>query len=81
MDRQAIQNLWDGLLRRFDRGPPRPARIYGRRVAPAAGFSLGELAEAGLDEESARRLGLPVDPSRLSSLGSNVSRLRRYLRL
>ena len=66
--------------RRFDRRPPQPMLVYGRRAVPAAGFSLGELAEAGLDEEAARRMGLPVDASRLSSLGSNVASLQEFLK-
>lgn len=80
MDKQDLQNWLDGLRRRFERRPPRPVLVYGRRTAPAAGFSPAELAEAGLEEEQARRLGLPVDSSRLSSLGSNVSQLRDFLR-
>ncbi len=80
MDKQDVQSWLDGLRRRFARRPPRPMLVYGRRAAPAPGFSPAELAEAGLDEEQARALGLPVDSSRLSSLGSNVSRLREFLR-
>lgn len=80
MDKQDLQSWLDGLRRRFQRRPPQPLLIYGRRAARAAGFSPAELAEAGLDQQQARRFGLPVDSSRLSSLGSNVSRLREYLR-
>lgn len=54
--------------------------VYGRRTAPAKGLSLAELAEAGLDEGTARCMGLPVDSSRLNSLGSNVLALRDFLR-
>ncbi len=79
MDKQDLENLLDALGRRFDRRPPQPMLVYGRRAAPAAGFSPGELAEAGLDEQTARRLGLSVDQSRLSSLGSNVAKLREFL--
>jgi len=79
MDKQDVQSWLDGLRRRFQRRPPRAMLVYGRRPAPAQGFSPAELAEAGLDQERARALGLPVDSSRMSSLGSNVSRLREYL--
>lgn len=81
MDKQDLRNLFDAVRRRLDRRPPRPGLVYGRREAPAAGFSLSELADAGLDEDSARRLGLPVDPARLTSLGSNVCRLREFIRV
>ena len=80
MDRQTIHGWLSRLARRFDHRPPQPVYIYGRRAAPAAGFSPAELAEAGLDEESARGLGLPVDASRLSALGSNVEQLRDFLK-
>ncbi len=80
MDRQSFHSLIGRILQRFDRRPPRPVLVYGRRVAPAAGFSPAELAEAGLDETAARNLGLPVDASRMSALGSNVSPLRDFLR-
>lgn len=79
MDKQGLQTLFAKWRRRFDRTPPSALLIYGRRAAPAAGFSLPELAEAGLDPERARALGMNVDPARMSSLGANVENLKRFL--
>ena len=80
MDRQTLRGFLQRLAGRFDRRPPRPFTIYGRRAVPAAGFSPAELADAGLDEDSARGLGLPVDLSRMSALGSNIEQLREFLK-
>ena len=56
-----------------------PMTSVGRSLAPAAGFSPLELERAGLTEVEARRLGLNVDTSRASALGSNVMQLERLL--
>ena len=79
MDKQRIQHAADKLTARLDRRPPQPMLVYGRRLAPASGFSLNELKEAGLTADSAAGLGLPVDSERMSSLGANVEALRRFL--
>ena len=79
MDKQEMQGLFGRLRRRFDRRPPVALYIYGRRAIPAPGFSPGELSEAGVSPEEALRLGLKVDPARMSSLGNNVASLRDFL--
>jgi ribosomal protein L13E len=61
--------------------PPRPVYPSGmNRVAPAAGFSLSELDDAGVDLELADRLGLPVDAGRIGTYGPNVTSLRDFIR-
>ncbi len=63
------------------RRPPRPVYPSGlNRVAPAMGFSLSELDDAGIDLEIAERLGLPVDAARIGAYGPNVSSLREFIR-
>ena len=60
--------------------PPRPLYPTGiHRVQPAAGFSLSELDDAGINLELAERLGLPVDAGRIGAYGPNVSVLRDFL--
>jgi ribosomal protein L13E len=49
-------------------------------MEPAAGFSVGELNDAGLTVEQAEIFGLPVDIARLSSHTANVSALRVFVR-
>jgi ribosomal protein L13E len=51
----------------------------GRSLVRAGGYSLLELTRAGIDEPTARRLSIPVDPVRASALGSNVMQLRDFL--
>ena len=61
--------------------PPRPVYPSGlNRVAPAHGFSLSELDDAGVDLDLAERLGLPVDAGRVGVYGPNVSVLRSFIR-
>ena len=79
MDKQEMNGLFQRLRRRFDKRPPVALYIYGRRAVPASGFSKGELNEAGVSEQDAARLGITVDPERMSSLGNNVESLREYL--
>jgi len=63
------------------RRPPRPVYPTGlNRVLPAAGFSLSELDDAGVDLELAERLGLPVDAGRIGAYGPNVTVLRDFVR-
>jgi len=50
------------------------------RVLPAAGFSLSELDDAGVDLDLAERLGLPVDAGRVGAYGPNVTVLRDFVR-
>ena len=50
------------------------------RVLPAAGFSLSELDDAGINLDLAERMGLPVDAGRIGAYGPNVSALRDYAR-
>ncbi len=61
--------------------PPRPITPSGlNRVQPAAGFSLSELSDAGINLEIAERLGLPIDAVRIGTYGPNVSALRDFVR-
>jgi ribosomal protein L13E len=61
--------------------PPRPVYPTGsNRVLPAAGYSLSELDDAGVDLELAERLGLPVDAGRIGAYGPNVTVLRDFVR-
>ena len=49
-------------------------------MQPAAGFSLSELDDAGINLEIAERLGLPIDAARVGAYGPNVSVLRDFVR-
>jgi ribosomal protein L13E len=80
MDKQSLQFAMNKVRERFDRSVPQAQIVYGRRLAPAKGFSLVELEEAGLTELVARSLGLATDSRRMSSLGVNVDALKRFLR-
>ena len=63
------------------RRPPRPVYPTGlNRVLPAAGFSLSELDDAGVDLDQAEQLGLPVDAGRIGAYGPNVTVLRDFVR-
>ena len=53
-----------------------PITLVGKSMVRAKGYSLLELERAGLTEEDALRLGLPVDPQRKTMVGSNVIQLR-----
>ena len=58
-----------------------PIDVVGRKaeLTLAKGYSRLELERAGLTVDNARRLGIPVDPSRTSGVGANVLRLRKQL--
>jgi ribosomal protein L13E len=61
--------------------PPRPVYPTGlNRVLPAAGFSLSELDDAGVNLDQAELLGLPVDAGRIGAYGPNVTVLRDFVR-
>src|SRR5437763_6399491 len=61
--------------------PPRPVYPTGlNRVAPAQGYSLSELDDAGVDLDLAESLGLPVDAGRIGVDGPNVTVLREFIR-
>ncbi len=51
----------------------------GGTLRKGKGFSLGELEQAGVTPEQARRLGIPVDRRRKSVHGENVEALRVLL--
>ena len=51
----------------------------GAKIKTGRGFSLGELAEAGLNVGEARHLGVPVDLRRSMSYTENVERLRAWM--
>ncbi len=76
------QEFYVRLSRNWQRlRPPRPVSpAGGNRVVPAAGFSLGELEDAGISVERAEQLGLPVEAGRAISYGPNVTMLRDFLR-
>jgi ribosomal protein L13E len=80
MDKQDLKSLLQSVRARFDKRLPKPMLVYGRRLAPAQGFSRGELEQACLDENAAIQLGIPVDASRMSSLGNNVDALKQFLK-
>ena len=79
MDKQETHSLIARYRRRLDRSAPQPLLIYGRRTAPAAGFSPAELEETGLSRTDALAFGLKVDDERMSSLGANVENLRTFI--
>ncbi len=54
-------------------------RDSGSRIGK--GFSLGELKEAGLDVNTAIRLGIPVDKRRKTSWNHNVKILKDLLNI
>src|SRR5712675_1320536 len=63
------------------RRPPRPVYPSGLNpVAPAQGYSLSELDDAGVDLDLAEQLGLPVDAGRIGAYGPNVTVLRDFIR-
>jgi len=45
----------------------------------ARGYSMGEVAQAGLSISQARRWGIPVDDRRRSVLGENASRVKKWI--
>ncbi|KYH38048.1 MAG: 50S ribosomal protein L13 [Candidatus Bathyarchaeota archaeon B23] len=51
----------------------------GRKTRVGRGFSLGELKEAGITPDEARRLGVPVDSRRRSTHPENVEMLREWI--
>jgi large subunit ribosomal protein L13e len=60
------------------------ARVYKpgtrkRKSRIGRGFSLGELREAGITIQEAKRLGLYIDKRRKSIHKENVEMLREYL--
>ena len=58
-----------------------PIDLVGRRAQAtlAAGYSLLELARAGLTLEQGGALGIPIDTARTSGVGANVMRLRQLI--
>ena len=70
------------IRRWFDRTRVRlePRATSGREVSFAAGYSLLELERAGITEDQANAIGLPLDRARTSALGSNVMQLQKLRR-
>jgi len=56
-----------------------PTVRRGEKVRTGRGFSLGELAEVGLNVGEARRLGVPVDLNRSTAYPENVERLQAWV--
>ena len=67
------------LQRWFNRARVRiaPVQTNGREASFTDGCSLLELARAGMTEAEAKALGVPVDRTRTSAVGSNVMQLER----
>ncbi len=63
------ENEETALVRRAHKG-----KIFSRR---ARGFSLGELAKAGMEALAAKRLGLSIDHRRRTVYDFNVDLLRK----
>ena len=80
MDKQDTRAVLRKITSRFDRAVPVAHNLYGRRIVAADGFSLAELAEAGLEQQQAASLGIAVDTSRLNALGSNIESLRKFMK-
>jgi len=80
MDKQDTRAILQKITARFDRSVPVAQNLYGRRTVAAAGFSLQELAEAGISQQQAESLGIAVDIQRLNALGSNIESLRNFLK-
>src|SRR6476660_10146756 len=60
--------------------PPRPVYPSGlNRVAPAQGYSLSELDDAGVGLDQAESLGLPVDAGRIGVYGPHVYGMRDFI--
>jgi ribosomal protein L13E len=56
-----------------------PKSVSGRQVGVADGFSLLELERVGLSEREAEELGLKIDRTRRTGLGSNLVQLEKFL--
>jgi len=56
-----------------------PTIRRGAKIKKGRGFSLGELAEAGLSIGEALHLGVPVDLRRNSNYAENVERLQAWV--
>lgn len=71
------------LQRWFERARVRiaPVQTNGREASFSGGYSLLELERAGLSENDAQELSIPVDRSRLSALGSNVMQLEKLRKI
>ena len=80
MDKQSLQFAMNKVRARLNTRVPQAQLVYGRRLAPAKGFSRGELEEAGLNEDAARQLGIAADSERMSSLGVNIDALKQLLK-
>lgn len=50
------------------------------KIREGKGFSIGELKEAGLDVQKARKLGLYVDKRRKTIHKENVEALKKFLK-
>lgn len=51
----------------------------GAKVRTGRGFSIGELAEVGLNVGEARHLGVPVDQRRSTAYQENVENLKAWV--
>ena len=73
----------DALRRWFGRTDVQllPRATAGREVSFAEGYSLLELERAGISEDQAISVGLPIDRARLSAIGANVMQLQKLRRV
>ena len=56
-----------------------PKSVSCRQVGVAEGFSLLELERVGLSERDAEELGLKIDRTRRTGLGSNLVQLEKFI--
>jgi hypothetical protein len=81
--KQDWEQFYDIAQRRWQQHPPPwPVAPSGaNRLLPVVGFSLSELDDAGINQQVAERLGLPVDGARIGGYSANVLALRDFVHL
>ena len=79
--KQDWEQFYELAQRRWQRYPPPwpVTRSGANRLLPVVGFSLTELDDAGINQQVAERLGLPVDVVRIGAYSAHVSALRDFI--